>query len=506
MAEIGEGVVIAGAGPNGLMLACELALAGVGSVVLDGQPGPGAEPKANGLAGQVIRILDMRGLYQVFGGPDGPPEPLREWMFGGMSLRLSGVEDNPMHAQMIQQPRVVRLLEKRARNLGVDVRWGHAVVGLVQGESGVTVSVAGPDPYDLSAAYLVGADGGRSLVRKTIGVEFPGSTSDSVTRLADVHLPDELRGDDGGYVIPGFGPLRYRHNRLERGGYVFFQIPTGRTMFATVEPGRLAPGAPPMSLADLRESARRVFGVDVPLEPPQGPGPHAMRRMDGTNTRLAQSYRVGNVLLLGDAAHVHSPMGGPGLNLGLQDTVNLGWKLAAQVKGRAPDGLLDTYESERRPVGERVMMQSLAQQALSAPGPEVTALRTLFGELLDLPQVRQHMANLLAGSDVRYEVGDAHPWSGFLVPELALDDGRRVAELLHDARPVLIDASGGTFAAVGEGWADRVDVVTASVLDCSIAGLLVRPDGYVAWATDTAEGPGLAAALEHWFGPAVSST
>jgi 2-polyprenyl-6-methoxyphenol hydroxylase-like FAD-dependent oxidoreductase len=494
-------VVIAGGGPNGLMLAGELALAGVRPVVVDGLPGPTEEPKANGLAGQVVRMIDMRGLYQTLGGPDGPPEPRPEWVFAGMPIHLLGVQDNPMHALMIQQPRLVRLLEKRARDLGVDVRWGHALTGLEQVAGGVTVTVEGPDgPYAMETTYLVGADGGRSLVRKSTGIDFPGSTSDTVSRLADVHVPDELRGEDGRYVIPGYGPLEYRHHRLARGGYVFFQIPTGRAMFATVEPGRLGPDAPPMSLDDLRDSARRIFGVDVPLEPPRGPGPHAMRRMDGTNTRLAETYRSGHVFLLGDAAHVHSPMGGPGLNLGLQDTVNLGWKLAARLNGWAPDGLLDTYESERRPVGERVMMQSLSQQALMLPGPEVDALRTLFGELLHTPQVRDHMANLLAGSDVRYDVGDTHPLSGRLVPELSLDDGRRVAELLHAARPVLIDAAVGALAATAAGWARRVDLVTAGIVDSPLAGLLVRPDGYVAWASDSETGPGLTAALERWFG------
>lgn len=494
-------VVISGAGPNGLMLACELALAGVESVVLDGLSGPGDEPKANGLAGQVIRLLDMRGLYHAFGGADGAPEPLREWMFAGMPLNFLGVESNPMHALFIQQPRLVRLLEKRARDLGVDVRWGHELSGLSQEAGGVTAIVSGPDGgYGLDASYLVGADGGRSLVRKSVGVDFPGSTSNTVTRMADVHLPEELRSDDGHYVVPGFGRLQHRHNRLAGGGYIFFQIPSGRTMFATIEAGRLSPDAPPMSLDDLRASARRVLGADLPLEPPVGPGPHAMRRMDGVNTRLAQSYRAGNVLLLGDAAHVHSPMGGPGLNLGLQDTINLGWKLAAKINGRAPDGLLDSYESERRPVGERVMMQSLSQQALMAPGPEVGALRELFGELAELPAVRDHMAHLLAGSDVRYDVGDVHPLSGYLAPEMVLDDGRRVAELLRDARPVLVDASGGPFAAIATAWADRVDVVTAGITDSRVAAMLIRPDGYVAWATDSAEGPGLVAALERWFG------
>lgn len=496
-------VVIAGAGPNGLMLACELALAGVRPVVLDPQPGPGSEPKANGLAGQVIRMLDMRGLYHTFGGADGPPAPLREWMFAAMPVSLSGVEHNPMHALMIQQPRLVRLLEKRARDLGVDVRWGHALRGLTQDGGGVRITVDGPgDRYELDTAYLVGADGGRSLVRKTVGIAFPGSTSDTVTRLADVDLPDALRGADGSYEIPGFGPLRHRHNRLDRGGYIFFQMPGGRTIFATIEPGRLGADAPPMSLEDLRESARRVLGADVPLELPHGPGPHAMRRMDGTNTRLAQTYRVDKVFLLGDAAHVHSPMGGPGLNLGLQDTVNLGWKLAAEIRGTATEGLLDTYDSERRPVGERVMMQSLSQTALMAPGPEIDALRKLFGELMELPAVREHMAHLLAGSDVRYPVGDSHPLSGYLAPELTLDDGTRLAELLHDARPVLLDLSGGGFAASAGAWADRVDLVTGRSADTSVAALLVRPDGYVAWATDSPDGSGLPEALARWFGPA----
>jgi 2-polyprenyl-6-methoxyphenol hydroxylase-like FAD-dependent oxidoreductase len=423
------------------------------------------------------------------------------WRFAGMTANFLGVADNPMHALLLQQPRLVRLLEKRARDLGVDVRWGHEFTGLDATQNGVTVAVSSPErSYQLDAKFLVGADGGRSAVRKAVGIDFPGSTSDSVTRMADVHLSDELRSEDGEYVVPGFGKLPLGHHRLERGGYVFFQIPGGRTMFAISEPGRLAPDAAPMSLDDLRESTRRVLGVELPFEAPQGPGPHAMRRMDGINTRLAETYRAGHVLLLGDAAHVHSPMGGPGLNLGLQDTVNLGWKLAAEVNGWAPAGLLDTYESERRPVGERVMMQSLTQQALMAPGPEVDAMRTLFGELLEKPQVRDHMAHLLAGSDVRYDVGDAHPLSGRLAPDLVLDDGRRVAELMHDARPVLLDLSGTL-----EVEHDRVDVVTGTMADRPAAAMLIRPDGYVAWASDgvgAAELPNLIAALERWFGPA----
>ncbi len=180
----------------------------------------------------------------------------------------------------------------------------------------------------------------------------------------------------------------------------------------------------------------------------------------GRTPAIAERYRDGRVLLLGDAAHVHSPLGGPGLNLGLQDTMNLGWKLAAQINGTAPTGLLDTYESERYPVGQRVMMHSLAQIALMSPGPEVAALRTLLGELFTSPDAQQHMAALLAGSDVRYDMGDDHPLSGHLVPDLTLEDGRRVAELLHDARPVLLDLDGSAAPAL-RGWTDRVDAVSA---------------------------------------------
>jgi 2-polyprenyl-6-methoxyphenol hydroxylase-like FAD-dependent oxidoreductase len=410
-----------------------------------------------------------------------------------------------MRALMIQQPRLVRLLEKRARDLGVDVRWGHELTGLDANPGGVIVSVTSPErTYAIDASYLVGADGGKSVVRKTVGIDFPGSTSDTVARIAHVHMPDELRTADGGYALPGYGTLRFGHTRVDNGGFIFAQFSADRAMIGTIEFGR-QPGLAdtPLTLAEVRESAERVLGVPVPLEPPIGPGPHALRRIDGQNSRQADRYRAGNVLLLGDAAHVHSAMGGPGLNLGMQDAVNLGWKLAAVVKGSAPDGLLDTYDSERRPVGERVMMQSLSQTALMAPGPEVGALRTLFGELLKEPAAAAHVAHLLAGSDVRYEVGDGHPLSGLMVPDLALDDGRRVAELLHDARPVLLDLSGGAVTPTAEGWADRVDLITGTIAGEPYGGMLIRPDGYVAWAGDEVDLDGLRSALERWFGPAI---
>ncbi len=495
-------VLIAGAGPNGLMLACELALAGVRPVVLDRLPGPSEEPKANGLVGQVIRQLDMRGLYHEFGGADGPPRPAYGWRFGGLDLNFFGIPDNPMYLLLLQQPRLVRLLDKRARDLGVDVRWGHELTALAVDEDKAAVTVtAGDDAYRLHASYLVGADGGHSTVRKAQGIGFPGHTAPTVSRVAHVYLRDEWRAPDGGYEIPGAGRIPPGQSRFGNGGVMLFQLQPDRPLLGTVEYGR-TPGSAdgPMTLDELRDSLRRLVGFDVPIEAPRGPGPHALRRLDGQNARQAERYRDGRVLLLGDAAHVHSPMGGPGLNLGMQDAVNLGWKLAAVVNGWAPEGLIDTYESERYPVGQRVMMHSQAQTALVAPGPEVDALRTLFAELAGKTEVAEHLANLLAGSDVRYDVGDDHPLSGRMVPDFVLDDGRRVADLMCEARPVLLDLSGGAVAAAVK-TAHRVDVVTATTAD-GPAAVLIRPDGYVAWAADsfgTEDVDRLRLALFRWF-------
>ncbi|KMO77188.1 FAD-dependent oxidoreductase [Mycolicibacterium chubuense] len=485
-------VVIAGAGPNGLMLACELALAGVRPVVLDRLPGPSAEPKANGLVGQVVRQLDMRGLYGRFSGAAAAPEPTDAWIFSGMQVPLAGLADNPMYAMMIAQPTLVRLLLERSAELGVDVRWGHAVEHLADGPDGVRVALSGPQGgITLDARYLVGADGGRSTVRKLAGIPFPGHTSDTVSRVAHVAVPDELRITGGGLEVPGYGRLPFGHTRLAHGGIIFADFGHGNPMLGTIEfgAGDDVDDTEPLTLPELHRSARRVLGVDVPFGPPRGDGPHALRRIAGQNTRQAERYRCGRVLLLGDAAHVHSAMGGPGLNLGLQDAMNLGWKLAATVRGGAPPGLLDTYHTERHPVGRRVMLQSMAQTALFSPGPEIGALRELFDELLALPEVARHMAGLLAGSDVRYDIGDDHPLSGYLVPDMQLDDGRRVAELLHSARPLLV---GATVPAAG-----AVEVVRAGLRGGPVA-MLIRPDGYVAWATDDRSHPGLQAALARW--------
>lgn len=505
-------VVIAGAGPNGLMLACELALAGIQPVVLDALPGPSSEPKANGLVGQVVRMLDLRGLHNRLSGADGPPQPVPAWMFSGMTLDLSlsftDMRANPMYALPIPQPRLVRQLLDRADELGVQVRWGHQLTGLDAQDDAVVATVRSADgDYSLTSDYLVGADGGRSIVRKEVGIAFPGTTAPTVSRLAHVSIPEPLRAADRSLLIPGFGRISHGHNRFDRGMVMFGEFEPGRALLGTLEFGPSAESGP-MTLAELRESLQRILDVDIALAEPLGPGPHALRRIDGQNSRQAEHYRAGRVLLLGDAAHVHSAMGGPGLNLGLQDTVNLGWKLAAAINGWAPDGLLDTYESERQPLGQRVLMHSMAQTALISPGPHVAALRELFGELTAIPQVAAHIAELLAGTDVRYDVGDGHVLSGRHVPDLRFDDGRRVAELLHAGRAVLLDLAGGSAVALVRPWADRVDAVTATMPEPPAAAMLIRPDGYVAWATDDFEThlqPALEAAVARWFGTPTSA-
>ncbi|WP_240529415.1 FAD-dependent monooxygenase [Streptomyces antioxidans] len=513
-------VVIAGAGPNGLMLACELSLAGMQPVVLEQLHERGESPKANGVIGQVVRLLDHRGLYERLRGEPGAPQAIPAFLFGALPLNLSGLDANPMYGLGVPQRRLEQVLEERARELGVELRRGHELVRLDQREDGVTLRVRGPDGrYEMRTGYLVGCDGGHSTVRKQAGIGFPGVTAPDVTSRTG-HVAIEGAQAVPGTVdleVPGVGRIgMYAWQRTEHGAYAIMPLPSGALTVSVMEWERPpTDDDAPMTTEELRASLRRVLGADLPITEPQAPGPHLLRRLVGRNTRLAETYRKDRVLLVGDAAHVHSAVGAPGLNLGLQDAANLGWKLAAEVSGWAPPGLLDTYHTERHPASERVAMHSQAQMALMAPGSGITALRQVFGELLQDKDTIQRIAGLMAGADVRYAAGAqndeaaGHPLTGRFAPDLMLTTETgpaRLADLMRNARPLLLDLSGGTqLSTAAAGWKDRVDTVSAHCTDPPAHALLIRPDGYVAWAA-TLDEPiehlrnALGSALTTWFG------
>jgi 2-polyprenyl-6-methoxyphenol hydroxylase-like FAD-dependent oxidoreductase len=498
-------VLIAGGGPNGLLLACELALAGVRPVVLERLPEPTTEPRANGLVGQVVQLLDYRGLFQRFSGAP-RPTPVPAYQFGGLPLDLGRLDPNPLYALPVPQRRMEQLLEARARELGVEIRREHEVTGLSQDDDGVTVEVCGPDgDRRLRARYLVGADGGRSLVRRLVGIDFPGITDDTfVSRSGTVAIPASHTVPGTGEITgPGLSRLRpFTFNRTPTGVFAFGMFQPGAYRITALEwnqPGAGPEG--PMEIEELRSAVGRVLGLDVPMT-----GVDGLRRRPGINSRQADRYRAGRVFLVGDAAHVHSGVGGPGLNLGMQDAVNLGWKLAAQVRGWAPPGLLDTYERERQPVGERVIMHTRAQMALLSPGDNITALRDLFGELLaDVANTRR-IAELMSGAEIRYGA-DAHPLAGRWMPDLPLRGPvSRVAELFRTARPVLLDLAGDTdLRELADPWTDRVEVVGASCDTPPADAVLIRPDGYVVWAGAAGATAGLREALTRWFGDASAA-
>jgi 2-polyprenyl-6-methoxyphenol hydroxylase-like FAD-dependent oxidoreductase len=516
-------VVIAGAGPNGLMLANELALAGIHPVVLEPLSGPNPQRRANGITGQAVRLLDHRGLYSVVTGTPDPPQPSPWAMFAAMALDLTAVPD-PQHFMVpVQQPRLVQLLAERVRGNGTDIRWGHRLAGFEQHGDRVVVRVEGPDgPYDLPARYLVGADGGTSQTRKLAGIDFPGMTShDAVARMGlGVVPPDDWVDPVTGTLdIPGWGRLPPTpFYRAEHGVFACRRL-GDRAMVITMELDRSAQeekvdntdeayNEEPVSLAEIEASVKRVLGVDVPLRMASPDAPSDLRRFYGINSRIASRYRAGRVFLVGDAAHVHTPMGGPGLNLGLPDAVNLGWKLAAVISGGADPALLDTYQSERRPAAERVIMHSRAQLALVRPGTEITALRDMFSELLQDPSNAKWISDLLSGNDNHYLPGaDAHPLAGRWVPDFGVTSGgttRRVAELARSGRPLLIDltedaSTAGELSDVGQ----RITTAAGRpVGEVSATALLVRPDGYVAWASSapTPDVGELRLVLRQWFG------
>jgi 2-polyprenyl-6-methoxyphenol hydroxylase-like FAD-dependent oxidoreductase len=515
-------VLIAGAGPSGLMLAGELALAGVRPLVLEKRPVTSAVERASGFGGQALTLLRYRGLLERFKAASPRPEPAAKFPFGSLHVDLTQLPDNPMMALPLPQPELVRLLAGRAAELGATISYGNEVTGISQDADAVTVDVRGPEgPYQVTARYVVGCDGGRSPVRGAVGISFPGTTYPEVNRMGTVAIHESVTVLDGGDLdVPEVGVIPFGYTHTDHGVFAVAPLWSGDMVVYTTEDdptaAESADSDEPMTLAELAGSVRRVLGADLPLGEPT-----RLTRFS-YQARQAERFRDGRVFLAGDAAHLF-PAGGQGIGVGVLDAVNLAWKLAAVLAGQGPAGLLDTYHDERHPVGARALMQCQAQVALRRGNDaEAGALRELFEELLaDEPALRR-IAALIAGSDIRYPMPGAaadsqpHPLAGTFAPDLALhaDQGATtIAKLMHRARPVLLDLAGrADLREVADGWRDRVDVITAKADDPPADALLIRPDGYIAWVAATVEpgvmggpdrvvaGPGLEEALSHWFG------
>jgi 3-(3-hydroxy-phenyl)propionate hydroxylase len=480
-------VVIAGGGPTGMMLAGELALAGVDVAIVERRTNQDLDgSRARGLLPRTIEVLDQRGIAERFVSA-GHVYPAQ-----GFALIPLDVSDFPTRHNYVLgllQSHFERILAEWIGELGVPIRRGCEVVGLAQDDAGVDVELAGDT--SLRAEYLVGCDGGRSLVRKAAGIDFPGLDASTSWMIAEVEMDEEpelgFRRDSAG--THALGPAD--------GGLVGVVL-TEREVARTGEP----------SLDELREALVGVYGTD-----------YGLRRARWISrftdmTRQAASYRRGRVLLAGDAAHIHPPHGGQGMGTGVQDAVNLGWKLAQVVDQTSPESLLDTYHAERHPVGARVLHNTMAQVAFSSPDDRHQALRDIMTELLGMDEPRRRIAAMLCGLDVHYDLGEGHALLGRRMPDLDLvtADGRtRVFTLLHDARPVLLNlGEPGGFDLPS--WANRVRLVDASHdggLELPLLGevaappaVLIRPDGHVAWAGDLTD-PELLHALATWFGAAT---
>jgi 2-polyprenyl-6-methoxyphenol hydroxylase-like FAD-dependent oxidoreductase len=478
-------VLVIGAGPVGLMLATELRLAGARPVVLDRRSEPGDTPKANGIGGQIVRILEHRGLLERFAARGSFAGPVPGFPFGPVPLRFTGEHHDRLWMVAIQQPEMERVLAERLTELGGAIEWGHELLALTQDADGVTAEVATPTgPRRLRADHLVGCDGARSRVRELVGIDFPGTTDEEVLRLGHFAGPGTGLFDE--VEMAGLGP---GWNRTAHGRVLVTSLRPDVHVVGVREVGRPADG--PVSPEDFRAAVRRVLGADLPLGEP------IWLSSTVSQARLAQRYRSGRVLLAGDAAHLF-PAGGASLNVGLTDAVDLGWKL----RDGAPETLLDSYDAERRPAAARALMYTRAQAHLERSADEEgAAVIELLTELAGRPEVSGHLGELLAGSDVRYDMpgADPHPLLGRLVPDLELTvDGRRtrVADLLRTARPLLLDL--GDDPTLRAAAAGRVDVVSARCPHPPAPALLIRPDGWVAWAGS----PDPEAALTTWFGPA----
>ncbi|GAA0378541.1 FAD-dependent monooxygenase [Streptomyces blastmyceticus] len=462
-------VIVVGAGPTGLTLANELGLAGVRALVLERLPERTGQSKALNLQPRTAEMLQMRGWLEPV--LDRAVTAVPGGHFAGMPLDYSVFDTRFPYQVGIPQARVEEFLEDRLAAYGTPVLRGHELTGLAQDAGGVTATVTGPrGTHDLRAAYLVGADGGRSTVRKRLGVGFPGRDGRVSMVVADVVLADDEAL-----------PTTWRLPPVEpgRAGELFL-VPLGEGVF------RFLFGGPEQQGID-RDSPVTEDEIRAALRPAHGFRPRlrevrwASRFTDAS--RQAERYVNGRVLLAGDAAHIHFPAGGQGLNLGVQDAFNLGWKLAAQVKGAASEGLLETYHTERHPVGAAVLRNTRAQGVLLVPDDDVLALRGIMADVLATPEANRRIAGMISGLDIRYPMPDtpAHPLLGTRLPA-PLPSGRGL--LLADDRPV-------------HPWRDRVDVSAPHEGE----SVLIRPDGYVCWA-GTTNTPGLTDALTRWFGPA----
>jgi 2-polyprenyl-6-methoxyphenol hydroxylase-like FAD-dependent oxidoreductase len=477
-----HGVVIAGGGPTGLMLAAELALAGVDVVVVERRAGQEVDgSRAGGLHARTLEVLDQRGVAARFLAAGTVVPALA---FAGTSLPIGDLESRHPYVLALWQSAFEPILAGWVAELGVSVRHGCEVVGLAQDDAGVDVALS--DGRSLRTAYLVGCDGGRSLVRKTAGIDFVGSDATRSWLIAEVETAEE----------PAFG--------LRQGGGIG-RAADGRLVRLALAEQHVDHAREP-TLQDVSEALVAVDGTD-----------YGLRRAGWISrftdmTRQAVAYRRGRVLVAGDAAHVHPPQGGQGLNTGVQDAVNLGWKLAQVLDGTSPASLLDTYHAERHPVAARVLHNTMAQVALQTGDDRHAALRDVVTDLLGMDEPRRRIAGMLSALDVHYDLGEGHPLLGRRLPDLDLHTAAgplRTFSLLHDARPVLLNlgAAGGLDVA---SWSGRVRLVEAGcsgewrlpVLGAITApdAVLVRPDGHVAW-VGTGTSLGLADALTTWFGP-----
>jgi 3-(3-hydroxy-phenyl)propionate hydroxylase len=483
-------VVIAGGGPTGMMLAAELALAKVDVAVVERRPDHElVGSRAGGFHTRTIEVLDQRGVADRFLAEG---QTVQAATFGTAVLDMSDFPTRHPYTLGILQNKVERIMAAWIAELPVHIYYGREVTGFAQDDSGVDVRLSDGEP--LRARYLVGCDGGRSLIRKAAGIEFPGWDATRSNLIAEVELTEEP-------------PQGVHHDAA--GAHGFRRMEDGRTFGVVTTEQQVGPSSEP-SLRDLSASLTAVFGSDFGVHDPTW----ISRFTD--MTRQAAAYREGRVLLAGDSAHVHYPAGGQGLGLGVQDAVNLGWKLAQVVKGTSPESLLDTYHAERHPVAARVLRYTMAQAALQRRDDRVEALVEVVSEVASVDEARKRLGGIHSGLDIHYDLGEAHPLLGRRMPDLDLSTAEgplRVFELLRDARPLLLDLGQPGDLDITR-WADRVELIDATydgewelpVLGAVSAptAALIRPDGYVAWVGEDTDA-GLDDTLATWFGPPTAA-